>query len=444
MLAHASDYPIRIINTNGIPLLMRANVKKLPGPKSKRVLEKMKQLNGGWGLPLPMVYSSGKECYFKDLDGNIFLDFASQIASNPLGYSHPAMDTVLKQYKTSPVKVAGQDFVTNEHTDLMEEIRKISPAGMNASFLVNSGAEAVENAIKISMRKSRGYYGVSFEYAFHGRTLGALSLTNSKIVQKAGYWTFPIQRLPFDESAPVLLEEMIKREGGAENLSFVIVEAIQGEGGYNIAPKNLMKGIRSVTKEHKIALICDEIQCGMGRTGKWWAFEHYGIKPDVFTSAKALQVGATVANKSFFPPEPSAISSTWGGGSLIDMAMGIAIIKTIKKERLLSNCTKMGDYLVKQLKELADKHPKVLNPRGLGLMCAFDMPTKKSRDHLAEHLLKKGLVALGAGRQSIRLIPPYIVNEREIDEAISIIDGSLVEIHKEKAPRGLSPVEHAI
>ena len=423
---------------------MRAKVSKLPGPKSKRALEKIKRLNGGWGLPLPIVFESGKGSYLRDVDGNVFLDFATQVASSPLGYGHPAMNAVLKQYSRAPVKIAGQDFTVAEHAELIEEIIKISPPEMNAAFLTNSGAEAVENAIKSSLRRCRGYYGVSFEYAFHGRTLGALSCTNSKIVQKAGYWTFPVQRLPFDERAPVLLEEMIKREGGAENLSFVIVEAVQGEGGYNIAPNELMKGIRKVTRDNKVCLICDEVQCGMGRTGKWWAFEHYGVKPDVFASAKALQVGATVANRNFFPPEPASISSTWGGGSLIDMAMGAATIRTIKKERLLANCRKMGKYLLKRLKELEAKQLEVTGARGLGLMCAFDLPDKKARDHLAEHLIASGLIVLGAGKKSIRLIPAYTVSEKEIDEAIEIINKSLVEVHKERKPRGLSPVEHAV
>jgi len=411
---------------------------KVPGPKSKKVLEKFKRLNGGWAMPVPFVYAGGKGCYIWDIDGNRFLDFASNIAVTPLGYGHPALDEVLRQYKKSPVKIAGQDFVAREHVELLGELLKIVP-GFNSAFITNSGAEAVENAIKIAMRKQGGQYGASFEYAFHGRTLGALSFTNSKIVYKTGYWPFPSQRLPFDESAPVLLEEMTRREGGAENLSFVIVEPVQGEGGYNIAPKGMMRGILKVTKEYGLPLICDEIQSGMGRTGKWWAFEHYGIKPDIFTAAKALQVGATIADRGMFPKEPSAISSTWGGGQLVDLAMGIATIRAIKKEKLLSNCTRMGKYFVKRLGEL-----DVLNPRGLGLMCAFDMPNKQMRDRLAEHLLQNELIALGAGSRTIRLIPPYIVSEEEIDEAIGIIEKSLREMRGERPKKALSHAEHAI
>lgn len=423
---------------------MRIKINNFPGPKNKKVLDKMKQLNGGWAVPIPIVYKSGEGSYFNDLDGNTFLDFASQIASNPLGYNHPAMREVLENYKRPPVKLAGQDFTATEHMEMIEELIKISPKKMNAAFLINSGAEAVENAIKISMRKNRGYYGASFEYAFHGRTLGALACTNSKIVQKKGYWTFPMHRLSFSESAPEELEDMIKREGGAENISFVIIEPVQGEGGYNIAPKRLMRGIRKITNDNNIVLICDEIQSGMGRTGEWWAFQHYGITPDIYCSAKALQVGAVVANKKMFPPEPSAISSTWGGGSLIDLAMGIAIIRTIKKDKLLQKCTRMGNYIIKGLHELSAKHSELLNPRGLGLMCAFDLPDKASRDQLGDRLLKNGLIALGAGHKSIRLIPPYIVSEEEIDEALAIIDASMSELKLKTKRKTLSPIEHAI
>ncbi len=424
---------------------MKAKVSKVPGPKSKRILEELKKKNGGWCMPLPFVHSGeGKGCYFKDIDGNLFLDFASQIATNPLGYNHPDMvRTVRDHAKRFPVKYAGQDFTVPEHIEMIDELLKISPG--NAAFLINSGAEAVENALKSAMHaRPGGVYGVSFEMAFHGRTLGALSCTNSKLVHKTRFWSFPMHRLPFDEAAPVVLDEIIRREGGAENCSFVIVEPVQGEGGYHIAPKLMMRGIRKITRERGIPLIVDEVQSGLGRTGKWWAHEHFGITPDLMTAGKALQVGATIGQRKWFPKEPSSISSTWGGGSTIDLAMGIQTIRTIKKEKLLARCKRMGKYLVKQLVGLCGEHPEAYGARGLGLMCAFDMPTKESRDHLVEHLMHNGLVTLGAGHNSIRLIPPYIVGKEEIDEAVAIIKKSLADIHKERARKGPSFAEHAI
>jgi 4-aminobutyrate aminotransferase len=414
---------------------MKIKIKtKIPGPKSQAMSKKMKRLNGGWSQPLPILLSGeGEGCYFKDADKNVFLDFASQIASNPLGYDHPNLKEVLSRYNRTPIKIAGQDFHTKEHLALMEELLSISPTGMNQTFLINSGAEADENAMKICIKKHGGVYGVSFDLAFHGRTQGALSFTNSKVVHSKGYWQFPSHRIPFNDCAPDKLEQLIKREGGDGNVSFVIIESVQGEGGYRIASKKMIKGIRKVTKEHGIPLICDEVQSGMGRTGKWWAFEHFGIKPDVFASAKALQVGAVVANKNMFPPEPGAISSTWGGGHILDLALGVKTIQTIKKDKLLENCTLMGNYLVGELNKLGKEESRILNARGLGLMCAFDLHTKEVRDHLHARMLERGLVTLGAGHNSIRLIPPYIVTKSEIDEAIGVISDSLdSEIKKHK------------
>jgi 4-aminobutyrate aminotransferase len=410
---------------------------KIPGPKSSFVNKKMKNLNGGWSQPLPLLLTGkGEGCYFKDADNNVFLDFASQIASNPLGYNHPNLLKVLKKYANTPIKIAGQDFYTKEHLALLEELISISPGGMNQAFFINSGAEADEKAMKICIRKHGGVYGASFEFAFHGRTQGALSFTNSKVVHSKGFWQYPSHRIPFDDTAPGKLEEIIKREGGDENLAFLIMEVMQGEGGYRIGSKKMVKGIRKVTKEHGIPLICDEVQSGMGRTGCWWAFEHYGIKPDVFTSAKALQVGAVVANKNMFPQDPGAISSTWGGGHIVDLALGLETIRTIKKDKLLDNCRRMGAYLVGELEKLGKENPHIVNVRGLGLMCAFDLHTKEVRDHMHARMLERGLVTLGTGHSGIRVIPPYIVTKSEIDEAVAVISDSIeAEIKKHKISR---------
>jgi 4-aminobutyrate aminotransferase len=412
---------------------MKINIKtKIPGPKSLSVQRKMKRLNGGWGQPIPLLMTGeGSGCYFKDADDNTFLDFASNVASTPLGYNHPAMKEVLKQYKNTPTKIAGQDFYTREHLELLEELVMITPPGMNSAFFVNSGAEAVENALKICIRKHGGVYGTSFEYGFHGRTLGSLSFTNSKVVHSKGYWQFPSHRIPFDERAPDKLYEIIKREGGNSNMAFVIMEVMQGEGGYRIASREMVKGIRKVTRDQGIPLICDEVQSGMGRTGKWWAFEHYGIKPDVFTSAKALQVAAVIGSSGMFPKEPGAISSTWGGGHIIDLAMGVETIRTIKRANLLENCKHMGKYLVRELAKLGETYAYIRNPRGLGLMCAFDLHTKRTRDHLHARMLERGLITMGTGKKGIRIIPPYIVSKKEIDQAIGVIaDAMEAEIKK--------------
>lgn len=410
---------------------MKALVKtKLPGPKSAKKLNLLKKLNGAYSDVYPFVHSNqGQGCYFKDIDNNVFLDFACQVASNPLGYNYSALNKVIKSYNKSPVKIAGQDFAIPEHLDLLKELTSITPKNLNSAFLVNSGAEAVENTIKICMRqRKKAKFGISFKNAFHGRTLGALSLTNTKPIYNKNFFSIPVRKISFEEDAPEKLESLIRYEAHAEDIAFIIIEIIQGEGGYNIAPKKLIRNLRAVTKVYKVPLIIDEVQSGMGRTGKWWAFQHYNINPDVMGAAKALQVGAAIANRKLFP-EPGSLSSTWGGGSRLDLALGTEIIKEIKRKKLLSNINKMGKYLKKRLNELAI-NTKIENVRGLGLMIAFDMPDKISKNNLIIGCLKNGLVLLGSGQKTIRLLPPYIVGKKEIDEAVNIIENSYKETVK--------------
>ena len=410
-------------------------ITKIPGTKSEKVIHTVRKLNGGWGVSYPFVHSKdGSGCYFKDIDENTFLDFASQIASNPLGYNHPDIKAVIKQYSSrAPVKFAGQDFLVKEHALLLEELLSITPRHLNAAFFVNSGAEAVENCLKISMRnRKKAKVGISFESAFHGRTLGALSCTNSKTIQKKNFFSIPMKRLPFDESAGDVLQQMLKHDVAPEGVAFIILEHLQGEGGYRVPSKKMVKDIRVIAKQHNIPYIADEVQAGMGRTGEWWAFQHFKIQPDTFSSAKALGIGATIANKKFFPKEPGSICSTWGGGQIIDLAVGVQTIKTLKRKRILSNVQRMGVFLEKELQALSAICPQVSNIRGLGLMRAFDLPSKKAREDVIIGALKNGLVLLGCGDKGVRLVPPLIIKREEIIEAIDILEKTIKECCKPK------------
>jgi len=394
---------------------------EIPGPRSLKILTKLREKNGGWSVTYPFVHTAkGEGVYCEDLDGNRLLDFGSQIASNPLGYNHPEMLDVVKEYsRRFPVKFAGQDFAVEEHLKMIETLTGIAPKSLNTAFLINSGAEAVENAIKICMRKRPGTkFGISVERAFHGRTLGALSLTNSNRVHKKGYMRLPMLRLPFGEDAGGRLERILEIEAYPEEIGFIIIEHVQGEGGYRAPPKKMIKDLRSIAKKNGIPYIADEIQAGMGRTGRWWAFEHYGITPDAFTSGKALQVAAVVANKSLFPKDQGAISSTWGGGHTLDLALGMKTIEIIKKKKLLARNEKLGRYCLKALNDIKG----IQDQRGRGLMTAFDLPTKRLRDDTIAECVKRGLILLGCGTKGIRVIPPYVVEEEHIDAAAAIIE----------------------
>jgi 4-aminobutyrate aminotransferase len=332
---------------------------------------------------------------------------------------------VLEEYsRIGTHKIAGQDFFCEEQAKLAEKLVKITPRNLTRVLLINSGAEAVENAIKFAYRKKGPLPGVACIRAFHGRTLGALSFTDSKAVQKKNYPEINNELIKFctDDKDPDInqLEELIKREAEP---AFVIVECIQGEGGYRVASKKFIKTLRKVTKKYNIPLIVDEIQSGMGRTGRWWSFEHYGIKPDIMTAGKSLQVGAAISSKEYDPCEPGAVSSTWGGGHRIDLAVGLKTIEIIEKEKLMKNAKKMGKYFMKRLKELQQKYPeKIVDVRGVGLMIGVEFKDKKRRNLVVQQAFKQKLLLLGCGFKTLRIAPPLIIREDVADHGLFILE----------------------
>ncbi|HKU33558.1 MAG TPA: aminotransferase class III-fold pyridoxal phosphate-dependent enzyme [Candidatus Nitrosotalea sp.] len=392
----------------------------LPGPNSRRVIDKMKRYAYDSTFMYPLVIANGHDCIIEDLDGNRFLDFTSNIGACPIGYSHPDIIEILAEYSTNGThKIAGQDFYSKEHAEIAEEVSKIVPANFK-SFFINSGAEAVENAIKIAYRKMGPLPGVSCLGAFHGRTLGALTFTLSKPVHKHNFPEFPVKRIKFcsqDDDPEIDAVESLLKEN---KVAFILTEVVQGEGGYNVASKKFIKNLRKYATEYGVPLILDEVQSGLGHTGKWWAFEHYNVKPDIMTAAKALQVGATMYNKKLEPKDRSALSSTWGGGSRIDMSVGMRTIQVIKRDRLLENATKMGNMLKKGLEELVGKKG-VIDVRGLGLMIGLEFDTRVRREKKIVELFKSGLLTLGAGQKSLRIIPPLVITKKQIEQGLEIM-----------------------
>jgi 4-aminobutyrate aminotransferase len=391
-----------------------------PGPNASRIIDIMKKHACNSTFIYPLVIRNGHDCIIEDVDGNEFLDFASCVGSCPLGYSHPEILEILEKYsKNGAHKIAGQDFYSEEHAYLAQKLASIIPENFK-TFFINSGAEAVENAIKLAYRKMGPLLGVSCINAFHGRTLGALTFTCSKPVHKFNFPELPAKRIKFcvDDNDPEIdaVEKLLKEN----KIAFIISEVIQGEGGYSVASQQFIKNLRKYADKYGVPLILDEVQSGLGHTGKWWAFEHYGVKPDILSMAKALQIGVTAFDKRFDPQEQSVISSTWGGGSRIDMAVGAKTIDVIKKDKLLENATKIGEILKKGLSELIGKGG-IINVRGIGLMIGLECETKTKRDEVLMKLFRKGLLMLSAGQKAIRIIPPLIITEDQAHEGLALL-----------------------
>ncbi|MDI6826562.1 MAG: aspartate aminotransferase family protein [Candidatus Aenigmarchaeota archaeon] len=395
------------------------------GRRAKSIVKRTKKYCIETTFAYPLVIKKGEGCFLEDVDGNVYLDFNSNVCTCNIGYGHPEVMEVIRNFgQISAHKIAGQEFFSEEQVKLAEKILKITPRNLTRVLFTNSGAEAVENAIKFAYRKKGPLAGVSFFGAFHGRTIGALSFTDSKAVQKKNYPEVNNELLKFctDDNDPDInqLEELIKREAEP---AFVIVECVQGEGGYRPASKKFVKTLREVTKKHDIPLIMDEIQSGIGRTGKWWSFEHYGVEPDIMTAGKSLQVGAVVSSKKYDPNEPGAVSSTWGGGHRIDLAVGLKTIEIIEKEKLIENANNMGNYIMKRLNELKEKYPeKIVDVRGLGLMIGVEFENEKQRDFVVQEAFKQRLLLLGCGFKTIRIAPPLIIKEDVADHGLYIFE----------------------
>ena len=404
---------------------------KIRDSRAPRIVKEFKKIAYDSTFTYPLVIKTGRGCVIEDIDGIEFLDFTSNIGSCPLGYSHPEILEVIKDYSSKENgvhKIAGQDFYCEEHYDIARKLLSISKKNSKV-FFINSGAEAVENAIKIAYKKMGPLPGISCISDFHGRTLGALSFTLSKEVQKTNFPELPVKRIKFctDDSDPQInqLESLLKEY----KVAFILTEIIQGEGGLNVASKLFIQRIRKLADEYKVPLIFDEVQSGMGRTGKWWVYEHYGVEPDIMTVAKALQVGATVYDKKYEPTESGVLSSTWGGGSRIDMAVGTKIIEIIQRNDLLSNSQKIGEKLLKNFVDIVGING-LIDARGIGLMIGLEFDTKTTRDVIVNRLFKKGLLVLPAGMKSIRIMPPLIINEEEAAKGVLLINDTLNEYSK--------------
>ena len=422
-------------------------VSELPGDRGRRVVD----FHHEHAAPSTYVYefvwdheapAVGPFC--TDVDGNILMDFTSHVGANPLGYNNPNVLDRFEEFDlVDPLKIAGQDFYLPASSvlddaglpgpaDLMAKLADISDHyDMETVFLSNSGAEAVENALKVSYDHTDGKYAITCEGAFHGRTLGTLSLNRSKEIYRRKFPEIAsVQDIPyctdrsctpescdcgffFDETSS--LRQMVG-EGGYVNpdeVAALIMEPIQGEGGYRFPSASFADEIAAVTEEYDIPLVVDEVQSGMGRTGEWWGSDHYALEPDVIASAKAARVGATIGRTEMFPEETSRLSSTWGAGDIISSAQAVFTIDAIENHDLLAHATARGRHMKERLRD--ENFSGVEDVRGKGLMLAVEFESKAFRDAVQKEAFSRGFLILGCGERTMRLLPPLDVTEREID-----------------------------
>ncbi len=397
--------------------------------------------------------------FVTDVDGNVLLDFTCHIGAAPLGYNNEKLTSKLREFDlVEPMKIAGQDMYFGAgptpdessvpgSSHLMEKLVEVSSRyGMDTVFLSNSGAEAIENAMKITHdHRSPAKYGYAFAGSFHGRTLGTLSLTKSKEVYTRHYpqidgietVQFCADRACDPDSCDCgffagegsQLRNALAPEGGhvnPEEVAFIALEPIQGVGGYRFPSDEFMAEVGAVSDEYDIPLVVDEIQSGVGRTGEIWASDHYPIEPDVISAAKALRVGATISRSELFPSEKNRLGSTFGGGDLLGSMMGAFTLEAIEEYDLLENATTRGE----QAKELlADDAPDyVEDVRGKGLMLAIEFDTHERRNAVVEASLRRGLLTLGCGTKTIRLLPPLDSSAREIELGVGIFCDAIAAV----------------
>jgi 4-aminobutyrate aminotransferase len=413
---------------------------ELPGPRARAMIARDESVaSPSLTRAYPLVAESGSGCTVTDVDGNVFLDFAAGIAVASTGHGHPAVVQAIKDQADRLIHIAATDFYEPRYLELLERLAAIAPFEERARvFLTNSGTEAVEGAIKLARYHTHRPGIIAFEGAFHGRTLGALSLTNSKIKQRAGFGPLlpMVHHSPFprvrawregsggDGSAEleVLRRSILGRIIAPSDVAAIVVEPVQGEGGYFPAPTAFMAGLREICAEHGILLIVDEIQSGMGRTGRWWAVEHTGVEPDIVTTAKGIAsgmpIGGFIARESVWTWPPGAHGSTFAGNPVC-AAAALATLDLIDGG-LMENAAQVGPRLFAGLDRVAAAHGHVRDVRGIGLMQAVEFSSHEAANAVEQESFERGLLVLECGEATLRLCPPLIVDEAAIDTAVGI------------------------
>jgi 4-aminobutyrate aminotransferase len=425
---------------------------KLPGPNAKRVVDRDGQLiSPSYTRSYPLVARRGRGCEIEDADGNLFLDFSAGIAVTSTGHCHPEVVAAIQTQAGELIHMSGTDFYYENMVTLAERLSKVAPMpGPHRVYYGNSGTEAVEAAIKVARYHTQRQHILAFYGAFHGRTMGSLSLTASKPQQRRRFAPLMpgVTHVPYPDvyrrpagtdaaqyakdCACFIEEKLFKTNLPAEEVAAIFVEPVQGEGGYLVPPPEFLRELRRICDQYGILLVCDEVQSGAGRTGKWWACQHAGIAPDIITVAKGIAsgmpLGIMLTKAEIMDWVPGSHASTFGGNPVC-IAAALATMDILEREAI-ANAREVGSYMLQRMREWPRQYNIVGDVRGLGLMLGVeivkDQKTKaragEERDKIVELAFERGVLFLGAGPNTIRLSPPLIVTKEQADVALDALE----------------------
>lgn len=435
-----------------------------PGPESQAIIDRDSAIMTGALTPrYPFVIERGEGARVWDVDGNEYVDFAAGIAVTSTGHCHPKVVEAITEQAKRFIHIAGTDYYYDVQVKIAEKLTEIAPFSEPARvFLTNSGTEAVEGAIKVARWYTDRKQIIAFYGAFHGRTLGALSLTASKVIQRDGF--FPlipgVHHVPYNNPyrclhgreeaacrthcicADFIEDVVFKRTVPADSVAAIILEPIQGEGGYIVPDRRFIQQIREICDKHGILMIVDEIQSGIGRTGKWWAIEHFDVEPDIVCVAKGLAsgmpLGAVIAREHIMSWPPGTHGSTFGGNP-VSCAAALATLELIE-HGFMHNAVEQGEYIQEALEEMRTHHPSLKHARidGRGLMVGAELvldekrtPAKELRNRVERLAIENGLLILGCGENSLRFCPALMIDRVTVQEGLERFDLSLTQAEQE-------------
>jgi 4-aminobutyrate aminotransferase len=407
----------------------------IPGPRTREVVERDSQVASP---SLPRAYDfaplRGAGAMLEDVDGNVFLDFNAGIAVCSTGHSHPKVVNAIRRQSERLLHYSASDFYLPVYTKVCERLDKVSPiSGPTRSFLTNSGTEAVEAAIKLARQHTGRQYLIGFIGAFHGRSYGSVSLTASQAKYHQGFGPLlpGVLHAPFGVPVEDYIESVIfKRLVVPSEVAAIFVEPVQGEGGYVFPPPGWLRTVRDLCSEHGILLVADEVQSGMGRTGKMWAVDHDGVEPDIVLTGKGiasgLPLGAMTARADLMTWPKGAHGSTYGGNPLA-CAAALATIDLLE-DGLIENAARMGTRLIVGLRKLHARQPLIEEVRGLGLMVGVEFGSADIADAVELACLRRGLLTLRTGDSAIRMAPPLVIADEQVATGLRIFEAACGEV----------------